>query len=123
MNRMNRAPKTPAVSGVTGEADKVDAQIMLRCAELGRYPHFMRPAQRVNHLASESVWQWTKENDKTLAEAVEAIREDVANGTGFEGSLEHYAALFEITEDCLRHEWNLRTGERTHPSDKHAAGR
>lgn len=53
--------------------------------------------------------QWSEKRDALFAEAVEAITEDMRdNGTGFEGALEHYASLFEIDRDALRHEWNLR---------------
>ena len=53
--------------------------------------------------------EWTEENDGTFAEAVAAIDEDIAAGDAtFEHSLQHYAALFDITEEALRHEWNLR---------------
>jgi len=46
--------------------------------------------------------------ERTLKEAVEAIAEDVAdNEASFEWSLQHYAELFEVREDDLRHEWNL----------------
>jgi hypothetical protein len=30
------------------------------------------------------------------------------DGERFEASLSHYADLFEIEENALRHEWNLR---------------
>jgi hypothetical protein len=53
--------------------------------------------------------EWTESTDAIFAEAVDAIAADMRdNGVSFEGSLDHYAELFEITPDALRHEWNLR---------------
>lgn len=51
----------------------------------------------------------TCHDEPKLAEAVQAMREDIAAGGSFENALEHYAALFEIDAGDLRHEWNLRT--------------
>ena len=53
--------------------------------------------------------EWSQKFDKVFAEAVDAIAEDIKdNGTSFESSLEHYASLYEIEVEALRHEWNLR---------------
>ena len=57
---------------------------------------------------SKTLTEWTQKDDGTFAEAVGAMREDIAGGTSFEGSLVHYADLFGIERDALRHEWNLR---------------
>lgn len=52
--------------------------------------------------------EWSYKNEVFFDEAVQAIREDIQQGTSFEGSLSHYADLFEIEESALRHEWNLQ---------------
>ncbi len=55
------------------------------------------------------ITEWAEEHDALFLEAVEAIDEDLhENGASFEGSLAHYADLFEITPQALRHEWDLR---------------
>ena len=55
--------------------------------------------------------EWSYKNEVFFDEAVQAIREDIQQGTSFEGSLSHYADLFEIEESALRHEWNLQNGD------------
>lgn len=55
--------------------------------------------------------EWSMEHDEVFAEAVAAIVEGMAEGGSFEHNLEHYAALYEIEVEALRHEWNLRKGE------------
>lgn len=55
--------------------------------------------------------QWSEKNDRVFSEAVQAMSEDMDSGNSFEGALEHYASLFEISESALRHEWNLRKGD------------
>lgn len=56
--------------------------------------------------------EWSGRNARVFAEAVDAIAEDMRdNGTSFEGSLEHYAVLFDIEPEALRHEWNLHRGD------------
>ena len=55
--------------------------------------------------------EWSYKNAVFFDEAVQAIREDIQQGTSFEGSLSHYADLFEIEESALRHEWNLQNGD------------
>jgi len=53
--------------------------------------------------------QWSQRYETRFAEAIAAISDDMRdNETSFNGSLSHYANLFEIDEEALRHEWNLR---------------
>lgn len=52
--------------------------------------------------------EWSYQNDVFFSDAIKAMREDIRQGTSFEGSLSHYSDLFNIEESALRHEWNLR---------------
>lgn len=54
------------------------------------------------------ITEYSGRHEAKFASAVEAMREDVDNGTSFQGALEHYSLLYGISEDALRHEWNLR---------------
>jgi hypothetical protein len=57
---------------------------------------------------AQMIKEWSYKNAVFFDEAVQAIREDLRDGERFEASLSHYADLFEIEENALRHEWNLR---------------
>lgn len=52
--------------------------------------------------------EWSYKNAVYFDDAIQAIREDLREGTSFDGSLSHYADLFKIDPSALRHEWNLQ---------------
>ena len=67
-----------------------------------------KPRARKAKAAPVRIKDWSYQNDVFFSDAIQAMREDIHQGTSFEGSLSHYSDLFQIEESALRHEWNLR---------------